>query len=208
MAIPQEWLPRQCRGVEGSRQGPHHDAVAQAMQARHERMFGGDAFKSIAPKDPHDLRCAQTSRYSCLGSNGAYVLPAGLSLDIFRECTEGVPDTVPHRAGPAEIGTTFRIARQVLVPEVQRTDQFADLDIRTVRQRDRRVRLTEPNPQDAIGIIGEFVDPVIRSEHCIGPADGARPQFIRPCCRNASENGRETYRGTGSISGQDPTSDF
>src|SRR5690242_13204046 len=83
------------------------------------------------------------------------VPPTWLALDIFGEGPQRIRDPIAHRARPAQIGAAGRIAGQVLVPEMQCPDQFAELDIGTVGEGDGRAGLAKANAQDTIRIICE-----------------------------------------------------
>src|SRR5689334_21475117 len=131
----------------------------------------GDPFKSVAVEDAYELRRTKTCRQSGLGTDCADIPPNWLALDIFGKGPQRIRDPITQRARPAQIGTAGRIAGQVLVPEMQCPDRFAELDISTVGEQDRRARLTEANAQDTIRIICELVDTVIQAEYAIGLGD-------------------------------------
>src|SRR5215469_6582000 len=206
MAVPQERLARQCRGIEGARQTPKRKTLAETVEPVEQRSMRRDPFKPVALEDAHDLCRPESCRQRGLGANGPDVAPTRLSVDIIGEGPQRIDDPVPHCARPSEIGTAVRIARQMLVPEVQCPDLFPHLDIGSVGERDGCPCLRQSCAQDAMWVIDKLVDAVIRAEYCIGPGDRARPQLIRPCGGGGPERGHNPYCSGRCIGAHDATS--
>src|SRR5215471_9561145 len=106
---------------------------------------------------------------------------------------------VAYRACPMEIWALGRVARQLLIPEVQRPDNLAALDLRSVRQRYGSSCLAQTDPKYTGRILGEFIDPVVTTEDRIYHPHRAGPELVRPCGGGAAERSYDPDRGGGCI---------
>ena len=69
-----------------------------------------------------------------LAAKRPYMSPSGLTLDLEGQRLKRMQELVAHEAGPAEIESPDRVARKVLVPEMQSSDHLAHFNSRTVGQ--------------------------------------------------------------------------
>ena len=200
MVIPKKRLSSQCGGVERPCQAPQGKALAEGMWAPRQRGVHRHPLKSESFGYAPHLCHPEPGGQRGLAAKRPYMSPSGLILDVEGQRLKRMQDLVAHEGSPAEIGSLHRVARKVLVPEMQSSDHFAHLNSRTVGQRDGSARRAQPDPQNAAWIVSKFVDTVTGPNHRVEPAHGHCPQFVRPFGGCTTRRGYDIYCRSSSLS--------